>query len=264
MLDFLRRRRGARARWPSRAELEATAAYQEAREAYQRWAREPGRLTREERAAKAQAEARMDRARVSYHAARTPQRGAPTRGLAAKGPSVPGVRVYDQGSYYRVTASEAFVYDWSRRWPGSQFRHLNRGVSFTFDKRNGDLVDLFPYELDGDDVLALSEDLQRIGARRLGLEPGGSRAGMWAGVGRGRRAGTSLSSAERAELIKQLWRGKHPDYRSSRGDETHPSITAFGPLGTTLIPLNRASDEELISLRDTGYLPGVQRPKSPW
>lgn len=77
------------------------------------------------------------------------------------------MRVYDQGCFVRVTVSEREVYDFSRTFPCSGLP--DRSVSFTFDKRNGDLVDLFPYNLDGDGVVALSRDAQNYAAKRLNL-----------------------------------------------------------------------------------------------
>ena len=73
------------------------------------------------------------------------------------------MRQYDQGAFMRVTMSPREVEDWADRWPCSGLC-LNRGVSFTFDKRNGDLVDSNDQErhpfADGGAVVALSEDCQ--------------------------------------------------------------------------------------------------------
>ena len=50
------------------------------------------------------------------------------------------MKYFDQGSLLRVTMSHHDVYHFSTQWPCA---HLNewKGVSFTFEKRNGDLVD---------------------------------------------------------------------------------------------------------------------------
>jgi hypothetical protein len=80
-----------------------------------------------------------------------------------------GMRVYDQGSLVRVTIDEWGVHEFKQQWPGSGIPDTN--VSFIFEKRNGDLVDLHPYELDGSDVLALSHDAWNHAVNRLGLDP---------------------------------------------------------------------------------------------
>lgn len=55
-----------------------------------------------------------------------------------------------------------------------------------------------------------------------------------------------MTPKERKALITQIWRRKHPDYRSKRGDETHPSILWLDERdGTVLLPLERQSDAEL-------------------
>ena len=69
------------------------------------------------------------------------------------------MRKYDQGCFVRVTVSRSEVDNFRSTWPCSSLP--DRGISFTFDKRNGDLVDMFPYDLDGSDVVALSQDAQQ-------------------------------------------------------------------------------------------------------
>ena len=82
------------------------------------------------------------------------------------------MRVYDQGAHVRVTIGEWGVHDFKQMWPG---RHIpDTTVSFTFEKRTGDLVDLHPYEMDGPDVLALSQDAWNYASARLGLNDGGT------------------------------------------------------------------------------------------
>jgi len=76
------------------------------------------------------------------------------------------MRVYDQGSEYRVAMSEREVLNFNRQWPCS---HLDKACSFTFDKRNGDLIDT-TCNVDGSEVVALSQDAQEYGATKLGIE----------------------------------------------------------------------------------------------
>ncbi len=77
------------------------------------------------------------------------------------------MRVYGQGAYFRVTVSEREVYRFARRWPcfGD-----SRALSFTFDTRNGDLVDVSGHAgMDGNGVAALADDAKAYGAERLKL-----------------------------------------------------------------------------------------------
>ena len=78
------------------------------------------------------------------------------------------MRAFDQGAYYRVTVSANEVADWKRYWPCSGLP--SRSLSFTFDKRNGDLVDTnAPESVDGAALVALSHDAQVYGRKRLRL-----------------------------------------------------------------------------------------------
>ena len=79
------------------------------------------------------------------------------------------MRVFDQGALYRVTVSESEVYDFGVRWP---CYGPYRALSFTFDKHNGDLVDVAGDTSQNDQggILALCDDAKRYGAKRLGLE----------------------------------------------------------------------------------------------
>ena len=79
------------------------------------------------------------------------------------------MRVYDQGAHYRVTASAREVEDFALTWPCSGLPY--RTVSFTFDKRNGDLVDVYPETFDGDAAVALSQEAQLYAKQKLGLTP---------------------------------------------------------------------------------------------
>lgn len=79
------------------------------------------------------------------------------------------MRAFDQGSLYRVTVSEEEVRDFARRWPCSG---LQGRVSFTFEKRSGDLVDVaHPGSEDGPALLALSQDAQEYGRKQLRISP---------------------------------------------------------------------------------------------
>ena len=78
------------------------------------------------------------------------------------------MRVHDQGAFIRVTASAQDVGMFNSRWPCSSIPEGR--VAFTFDRRNGDLVDISPSEIDGPEVAALSQDCQEY-ARAKGLLP---------------------------------------------------------------------------------------------
>lgn len=77
------------------------------------------------------------------------------------------MRVYDEGSFVRVSVSRNEVNSFKRTWPCSGLP--NRSISFTFDKRNGDLVDLNPSFIDGEAAVALSHDAGNYAAHRLEL-----------------------------------------------------------------------------------------------
>ncbi len=66
------------------------------------------------------------------------------------------MRVFNQGSFIRITVSRSEVEAFADTWPCSGLPH--RGISFTFNARNGDLVDLAPADIDGEALVALSED----------------------------------------------------------------------------------------------------------
>lgn len=83
------------------------------------------------------------------------------------------MKLFDQGAFFRVTCSETDVYNFGLNWPCSDLRHGDR-ASFTFDKRNGDLVDLaFTHcfagvvERDGASVAALADDAKAYGLAKL-------------------------------------------------------------------------------------------------
>jgi hypothetical protein len=83
------------------------------------------------------------------------------------------MKFYSQGAFFRVTVSENEISNFGRTWPCSDFRHGDR-ASFTFDRINGDLVDLRvthshagTVERDKADVSALADDAKAYGLKRL-------------------------------------------------------------------------------------------------
>ena len=77
------------------------------------------------------------------------------------------MKTIDNGAFYTVTVSGQEVADFNSRWPCSPIPE-NR-ISFEFDKRNDDLVDITPDSsaFDGDALLALSQDAQEAGKKFL-------------------------------------------------------------------------------------------------
>jgi hypothetical protein len=69
------------------------------------------------------------------------------------------MRKHDEGCFVRVTVSRREVETFASRWPCFGPR---RAMSFTFDKRNGDLVDVTGEveSHDGHGIVALSNDAQ--------------------------------------------------------------------------------------------------------
>ena len=62
-------------------------------------------------------------------------------------------------------------------------------------------------------------------------------------------AAAKPKAAQRKALIAAIWRSKHADYRSKRGDQTHPSIMMMGKGGgAELWPLDTFSDADLREL----------------
>lgn len=85
------------------------------------------------------------------------------------------MRVYDNGDFYTVAVYAREVANFNDKWPGSSLPR-GRSISFQFDKRNGDLVDIMPYDIadqvDGPEAVALSQDAQKYGREKLGLRGG--------------------------------------------------------------------------------------------
>ena len=78
------------------------------------------------------------------------------------------MKAFNQGSFIRVTADQYDLTRFASVWPCSGINHGDR-MSATFDKGNGDLVDIYvSREFDGGAELALVEDL-KIYAKKRGL-----------------------------------------------------------------------------------------------
>jgi hypothetical protein len=77
------------------------------------------------------------------------------------------MRVYDQGAFFQVAVPVGDVSDFNRGWPCSNIPV--KAIAFTFDSRNGDLVDIEPdsSSFDGDALVALSHDAQEYGEGKL-------------------------------------------------------------------------------------------------
>jgi hypothetical protein len=113
-------------------------------------------------------------------------------------------RAFDQGSLFRVTVSEDEVRSWKRRWPASGLK--NKGYSFVFEKENGDLVDTSVGSSDdGAAAVAMSEDAQEWGERRLGLDTGHPTSGEWP-WGKPAPIGARRNPSERSEYAAMVKR----------------------------------------------------------
>lgn len=64
------------------------------------------------------------------------------------------------GSVTNVKISAREVEDFKAQWPCSGLP--SRAITFQFDNRNGDLIDMWPNNLDGAACLALSQDAQKF------------------------------------------------------------------------------------------------------
>ena len=88
------------------------------------------------------------------------------------------MKFYSQGAFFRVTVSEKEISSFGEKWPCSDLRHGDK-ASFTFDSKNGDLVDLRIthnhagiVERDGAVVAALADDAKIYGLKRLSKAEG--------------------------------------------------------------------------------------------
>ena len=79
----------------------------------------------------------------------------------------PHFKFTDNGCFYTVRVSARGVEAFNDSWPCS--RLPEKAISFQFDKRNGDLVNIRPdsSRFDGPELVALSEDAQNWGATQL-------------------------------------------------------------------------------------------------
>lgn len=81
------------------------------------------------------------------------------------------MRAFDHGATYSVSITAAEVRAFAATWPCSGLR--DRGLTFTFDKRAGNLVnsndDYRHPKADGAALVALSTDAMCYGAKRLKL-----------------------------------------------------------------------------------------------
>lgn len=77
------------------------------------------------------------------------------------------MRYFDNGCFYSVQVTRAEVEGFKDSWPCSTLP--DRAITFQYDKRNGDLVDITPdsADFDGPDLLALSQDAQSYGQRQI-------------------------------------------------------------------------------------------------
>jgi hypothetical protein len=75
------------------------------------------------------------------------------------------VKVIDKGSFIGVVVTAGDLYDFASMWPGSRLDELD-DVYFEFD-RDGNLVDVEPHDLDGEDAAALSQDAWEFAVTEL-------------------------------------------------------------------------------------------------
>lgn len=78
------------------------------------------------------------------------------------------MRVRDLGSAFNVSVSRLEVGEFRGQWPCSGLP--DKTITFQFDKRNGDLIDLWSISTaDGPAWVALSDDAKAYGFNRLKL-----------------------------------------------------------------------------------------------
>ena len=75
------------------------------------------------------------------------------------------MKYFNRGSCYSVLVSRRDVEAFKRIYPCSGLP--DRAITFQFDRRNGDLVDIWPdsHTFDGPGLLALSQDAHAYGER---------------------------------------------------------------------------------------------------
>ena len=77
------------------------------------------------------------------------------------------MKVFNQGTFIRVTADRRDLFLFAQRWPCSGIDTYDR-MSATFQKDNGDLVDLrcSSKSIDGGAEVALIQDMREYAIRR--------------------------------------------------------------------------------------------------
>ena len=99
------------------------------------------------------------------------------------------MRTFDNGSLFSVQVYAHEVGEFKRSFPCSGLR--TQTITFQFDKKNGDLVDVHPNDVEGPGALALSHTAQAHGLRKLpSLELARARA-VALKNGAGRMSGTN-------------------------------------------------------------------------
>lgn len=77
------------------------------------------------------------------------------------------MKYFDNGGFFTVQYTQRDVENFAERWPCFGKR---RSISFQFDKRNGDLVDIMPSgadrDMDPSGVAALADDAKQYGIRK--------------------------------------------------------------------------------------------------
>lgn len=70
------------------------------------------------------------------------------------------MKIKDGGSLVHVTANREDVALFKRTWPCSGLP--DKKITFSFEKKSGDIVDVYPDSVDGPDAVALAEDCWRF------------------------------------------------------------------------------------------------------
>lgn len=73
------------------------------------------------------------------------------------------MRAYDQGAVVRVVANYHEVQNFKDNWPGSGLP--DNSVCFIFE-RNGDILEVYPSDVDGDDLMALMDECKAYATRK--------------------------------------------------------------------------------------------------
>ena len=73
------------------------------------------------------------------------------------------MRIINKGAFVRVCVSAREVSEFKASWPCSTLP--DRAIAFEFQQSNGDLVDISPDGIEGEDVAALASDAWEFVAR---------------------------------------------------------------------------------------------------